>query len=158
MIEAIRGSAGRRDLRPVQHRGPWLAWGFALQVVGVGIPVTVTLREANKDGVLGSITHYTFRLVWHEMLRSRADVALLVLGIALFVAGSVVAARPFVKRRSTLFLAVPLAATGGIVVLGAVALVFAAVIALTQSPDEAGWESLFGSIPWTGGGKRKRRR
>jgi hypothetical protein len=54
-----------------------LAWGLALQAVGVGIPMTVALRLATKDGVLGSFTHYTVRLAWHEMLRSRADVALL---------------------------------------------------------------------------------
>jgi hypothetical protein len=43
-------------------------------------------------------------------------------------------ARPFVTRRLTLFLAVPAAATAGIAVLGVIALVCAAVIALVQSP------------------------
>ena len=56
--------------------GPSLTDRLALQAIGVGIPVTAALRRANTDGVLGSITHYTFRLIWHEMLRSRADVAL----------------------------------------------------------------------------------
>lgn len=44
-------------------------------------PITVAWRRANKDGVLGSVTHSTVRLVWHEMLRRRADVALIALGI-----------------------------------------------------------------------------
>jgi hypothetical protein len=69
----------------------------------LGNPGHGWLRRANKDGVLGSVTHCTVRLVWHEMLRSHADVALIVLGVIMFVAGSVILARPAAKRRSTLF-------------------------------------------------------
>lgn len=79
--------------------------------------------------MLGGLTHYTVRLVWHEMLRNGADVALIVLGVVLFVVGAVVLARPFVRRVSTLLIAVPLAAVAGLAVFGVLALVVAAVIA-----------------------------
>jgi hypothetical protein len=158
MIEGVEGSGDRRDLGRVEHRGRWVAWGLALQTIGVGIPVTAALRRANQDGVLGSVTHYTVRLVWHEMLRSRADVALIVLGVVLFVIGSVVLARPFARRRTTLFVGVPVAATAGLVVLGAIALVIAALIALVASPGDANWDALFNGLNWPGRGQRKRRK
>lgn len=117
-----------------------------------------SFRLSGVARVLGSIAHYTVRLVWHEMLRSRAGVALVVLGVALFVAGSVVLARPFTQRRFTLFVAVPLAATAGIAALGVVALICAVVIALAESPGESGWESLFQSLSSWPGPRRKNRR
>jgi hypothetical protein len=67
----------------------------------------------------------------------RADVALIVLGVVLFVAGAAVLARPFVRRVTTLVVAVPLAAVAGLAVFGVVALVFAAVIAASASAGEA---------------------
>lgn len=156
MIETL---AGRRELRPVEHRAIWITWGLALQAVGVGVPVTVALLRANQDGLLGSITHYTVRLVGHELLRSRADVALVILGVVVFVAGAVVLARPFVTRRSTLFIAVPLAAAVGIAVLGVVALVCAVLIALVGSAGDAGRPDLLDNFsPWSSRGRRKRRK
>jgi hypothetical protein len=143
-------------LAPVRRRGTWIAWGLALQAIGVGIPVTAALQRASSDGALASITHYTVRLVWHEMLRSRADVALIVLGVIVFAAGAIVLARPFVTRRVTLFVAVPAAATAGIAVLGVIALVCAAIFALVESPDSAG--DLLNGISWPFGAKDKRRR
>jgi hypothetical protein len=111
-------------LPPVRRRGTWITWGLALQAISVAIPVTTALRRAGHDGLLASMTHYTIRLIGHQTLRSRADVALILLGIVAFVAGAVVLARPFVTRRLTLFVAVPAAATAG--------------IALLESPDNAG--------------------
>lgn len=156
MFEGATGPRPRRELTPVAHRASWLAWGLAMQAVAVGIPVTVALRRAGQDGVLGSLTHYTVRLVWHEMLRSHADVALLGLGVILFAAGAVIMARPFVRRRSTLLVAVPAAAVAGLALLGVLALVCAALIALLEDPSGA--EGLFSGISWPGGGRRKRRR
>lgn len=158
MIEGAKASPGRRELRPVEHRGVWIAWGLALQAIGVGIPVTIALRHANKDGLLGSITHYTVRFVWHEMLRSHADVALIVLGVLVFVAGGVVLARPFVTRRSTLFGAVPVAATAGIAVLGVIALACAVLLAVVASSGDVGWREALDSLSWPIGGRRKRRK
>jgi uncharacterized membrane protein len=148
----------QRDLRPAANRGTWVAWGLALQAIGVGIPVTAALRQANQDGLLGNITHYSIRLLWRELSSSDADVALVVLGVVLFVAGAVVLARPFVRRRSNLFVTVPVVAVFGIAVLGVIALVCAAVIAVFESPgDSSALRELFNNIPWPLGSRRRRR-
>jgi hypothetical protein len=133
-----------------------VTWGLALQAVGLGIPVTAALRRASQDGVLGGLTHYTVRLVWHEMLRDHADVGVLVVGVLVFAAGAVIMARPFVRRRSTWLVAVPVAAIAGLALLGVLALVIAALVALFDAPSDA--EGLFNGISWPGGGRRNRRR
>jgi hypothetical protein len=157
VIEGAAPGGRSTELAPVERRAVWLTWGLALQTIGVGIPVTTALREANREGLLGSVTHYTVRLVWHEMVRNRADVALMVLGVVLFVVGGVVTARPFIRRRSTLFVAVPLAATLGVAVLPVLALVLAAVLALAgSSGDAAGWETLLSGFPWPTIRKRRK--
>lgn len=139
-------------------RGPWVAWGLALQVIGVGIPVVTAIRRAHEAGAGSAVTHYTIRLVWHEMLRSGADVALIILGVVLFVAGAVVLARPFVRRPSTLLVAVPLAAAAGLAVFGVVALVFAAVIALSASAGSDDIASALSDfLPGGWPGRRRRR-
>ena len=137
-------------------RAPWIAWGVALQVAGVGIPVLTAVRRAHEAGIGGAVTHYTIRLVWHEMMRSGADVALIVLGVVLFVAGAVVLARPFVRRMTTLVVAVPLAAVAGLAVFGVVALVVGLVVAATVSAGDADWGAIGDFIPddWP----RRRRR
>ena len=146
------------ELRPVENRARWLAWGLALQAVGVGIPITAALSRANKDDVGGTLTHYTVRLVWHEMLRSRADIALIALGVGLFAAGGIVLARPFVRRPIMLFVVTPLAATLGFAVLGAIALLCAAVIALAEAPGDVNWGDLLNSINWPSDSDRRNRR
>jgi hypothetical protein len=93
------------------------------------------------------------------MLRSRADVALIVLGILVFVVGSIVLARPFTKRKSTLFVAVPVGAAAGIAVLGVIALAIGAVIAVVESPGDVDWSSVLSSLSsWTPGSGRNRRK
>ncbi len=154
-VSVLRAPWARRELPPVHSRGRWIAWGVALQVIGVGIPVVAAVQRAHEDGVVGGITHYTVRLVWHEMLRSGADVALIVLGVVLFALGAVVLARPFVRRNSTLLIAVPLAAVAGFLVLGVLALVGAAVIAAAQG-DAAAGDTLTNLIPGTWPGRRRR--
>jgi hypothetical protein len=156
VFEDTTRSMLRRELTPVARRGTWVAWGLALQTIGVGIPVTVALRRANQDGVFGSVTHYTVRLVWHEMLRSHADVGLLLLGAVVFVVGAVIMARPFVRRRAALLVGVPAAAAAGLALLGVLALVCAAVIAAIDGSGDP--QQLFDGISWPGGGRRKRRR
>jgi hypothetical protein len=155
-MSVLPAPSQRRELRPVNARGRWVAWGLALQVSGVGIPAATAIRRAHEAGVGGALTHYTIRLVWHEMLRSGADVALIVLGVALFVAGAVVLARPFVRRASTLLVAVPLAAVAGLAVFGVVALLFALVIAATATAGDGDWGALADLLP--DGWQRRRRR
>lgn len=154
----IEGAGGGRELRPVGRRSVWVAWGLALQIIGAGIPVTVALVRANREGLLGSVTHYTVRLIEHELVRSRADVALILLGVLVFAAGAVVLARPFVRRRLTLFIAVPLAAAAGIIVLGVVALICAIVVGLFSSAGDSGWaDGLENLTPWSHDRRRRRR-
>lgn len=124
----------------------------------MGIPVVTAIHRAHEAGVGGALTHYTIRLVWHEMLRSGADVALIVLGVVPFVAGAVVLARPFVRRVSTLLIAVPLAALAGLAVFGVVALVFAAVIAATASGADADMGSALADFLPDGWPGRRRRK
>lgn len=155
-MSVLPAAPRRHELPPVHARGRWIGWGLALQVIGVGIPVLTALRRAHESGIGGALTHYTVRLIWHEMLRSGADVALIVLGVALFVAGAVLLARPFVRRVSTLVVAVPLAAVLGLAVFGLVALVAGLVIALTASAGDADWSGLADFLP--DGWPRRRRR
>ena len=157
-MSVLRAQPDRRELPPVRARGPWIAWGLALQVVGVGIPVVTALHRAHEAGLGGAVTHYTVRLVWHEMLRSGADVALIVLGVVLFAAGAVVLARPFVRRVTTLLVAVPLAAVAGLAVFGVVALVLAAVVAATASTGSADWGQALSSLDIGNWPPRRRRK
>jgi hypothetical protein len=157
-MSVLPAAPNRRELSPVHARGRWVAWGLALQVIAVAIPVVTAVRRAHEAGVGGALTHYTIRLVWHEMLRSGADMALIVLGVLLFVAGAVVLARPFVRRVSTLLVAVPLAAVAGLAVFGVVALLVTLVIAATASAGDADLGSALADfLPdgWPGRQRRK---
>ncbi len=146
----------RRDLLPIRARGRWVAWGLALQVAGAGIPIVAALHRAREASVGGAVTHYTIRLVWHEMLHSSADVALIALGVLLFACGAVVLARPFVRRRSTLLVAVPLAAVAGLAVFGVVALIVVVVIAAIAGTGSGDWaEAVPDFIDWPRGRRRQ---
>ncbi len=123
MICAMRTTISLNDrLDPVEHRWRWFWWGIALQAIGVAIPVVVAVQRARHDGVGGSITRATIRLVWHQMAQHPGDIGVIVLGMVVFVAGSMVLTRPLVSRRSHLVLAVPAAALLGFVVFGVIAL------------------------------------
>ena len=75
----------------------------------------------------GHITAATFRLLWHGEIHTRTGVAVLAAGAVIYVAGSVLLARPHVSRPVTLFIAVPVAAVAGMAVLGVLALVVALI-------------------------------
>ena len=116
-------------------------------------------------GLGGSLTHYTVTLIGRQMLHSNADLALVVLGVLLFIAGAVALARPFVTDRATLLLAVPLAAVIGLTVLGVLSLVVGALVAVADGGDTSAGEmigNLLGSAPLAARGgdddhKRRRR-
>jgi hypothetical protein len=157
-MSVLPAATNRRELAPIHARGRWIAWGLALQVIGVGIPVAAAIHRVHETGVGGALTHYTIRLVWHEMLRSGADVATIVLGVLLFVAGAVVLARPFVRRVSTLVVAVPLAAVAGLAVFGVVALLVGLVVAAAASGGDADvGGALADFLPDGWPGRRRRR-
>lgn len=83
--------------------------------------MTVALVRANREGLLGSVTHYTV-------------------------------------RRVTLFIAVPVAAVAGIVILAVVALICAVVIAVIGSAGHGGWADVFENVPWSNSRRGRRRR
>jgi len=157
-MSVLRAAPGWRELPPIRPRGRWIAWGLALQVIGVGMPVTAALRRAHEDGLGGAVTHYTVRLVWHEMLHRGGDVALIVLGVVLFAAGAVVLARPFVRRPVTLLIAVPLAAAAGLALFGVLALLIAAAVAGAAATGDSGPLELLSNLPFGDWFDRRRRK
>lgn len=122
----------------MSRRGSWLGWGIAAQLVGVALPVAHLAVTAHRLSVTGHITSASVRLAWRAEAHSGTGLVLLVLGVALFVLGCVLAARPFVRSRVTWLIAVPLAATVAVLVLGIFALLVAALF-------EGGfsWDSVF---------------
>lgn len=94
--------------------------------------------------------------MWHGEVHTRQGLMVLVAAAVLYAAGSIVMARPYVSRPVTLFVAVPLAAVAGLLVLGALALIVALVIAAFTSDGGFDIPGLdFGS---GGEGRRRRRR
>jgi uncharacterized membrane protein YgcG len=122
-------------LPPVANKALWGLSGLVLQIVGVGAPIAYVLIKAKHEDVGGQITRATFRLAWHQAVHSHAGLALLIGGVAVFAAGCVLLARPFVKSRVTLLLAIPVAAVAGALVLGAAALLVVALFAALNGFD-----------------------
>lgn len=118
-------------LGPVLHRARWIAGGLGCQLVGVAGPIAYVVAKTKRESISGLITTATVRLAWHESLHARAGAAVLAAGAILFAIGSVLLARPYARRRSTLLVAVPVAAVCGAVFLGVAALVVAVVILLS---------------------------
>ena len=131
-MTATRHAVAPGELPPVTHRRWWLGAGLALQGVGTAIPLAIGYDRGAREGLGGHVTLATVRLVWHQMLHDHHDVVRIVIGVVLFVIGSVVLARPFCRRVSTLLIAVPLAALVGVAALGAIALLLALVAAATN--------------------------
>jgi hypothetical protein len=125
-------------LAPVAHRGWWIFCGLLLQIAGVGGPLVHVLTKARHEDIGGVVSVATFRLAWHESLHARAGVLLPAAGTAVFVAGCVLLARPFVRRRRTLLIAVPLAAVVGVLVAGVAAIVVALVVVAFESGGSGG--------------------
>ena len=140
-----------RRLPPVTHPKRWIAVGIALQVVGVGVPGGYLLSTAHREGIGGHITAATVRLAWRSDAHTTAGVVLLSLGLVVFGFGSMLMARPFVRRPITAFIAVPLAAAVGMLVLGFVALLVAVIVA------GGGWLDIVSDWPFDGE-RRKRRK
>jgi hypothetical protein len=118
----------RGRLAPVSTRWPWITGGLLLQVVGVGAPVAYVVSKAHHEDIGGHITKATLQLAWRQAVHSHVGLAALIAGAAVFVAGSIVLARPFVKSWVTLFVAIPIAALAGVLVLGAAAIVVALLV------------------------------
>lgn len=135
----------RGRLEPVRHRGWWITSGVLAQLVGVGVPALYVTAKANQEDLAGLVTVVTVKLAWHQSLHTRVGIDVLVSGAVVFALGSVLAARPFVKRRRTLLLAVPLAAACGLLVAGVIVL-FVALLFVGDGAD-------FPILDSPGGGK-----
>ena len=129
---------GRRVLGPVTYPRRWILAGLGLQIVGAGGPASFLLVKVRHQDVGGHITAATVKLLWHNEAHTTAGIALLAVGAVLFAAGSVLMARPYVRRPVTLLVAVPLAAVAGMLVLGVIALIAAMAIAAAENFDLSG--------------------
>ncbi|MFI1093198.1 hypothetical protein [Streptomyces sp. NPDC020917] len=139
----------RGRLAPVAHRAGWIAGGLALQLAGLGGPIAYVVTRAKHESIGGLLTVATVRLAWHESVHERKGIALLAAGAIVFALGSVLLARPFVKRRLTLLVAVPLAAACGALILGVAALVVTLVVLISEAGGDVG---NLGNIPGGGSG------
>jgi hypothetical protein len=136
-----------RLLAPVSSRGRWIGWGLVLQLLGVGLPAAYLAVDAHRMSVAGHITAASVRLAWRADAHTAAALTLLVVGVVIFAVGSTLMARPFVRRRSTLLVAVPIAAVLGVFLLGVFALLIAGLL--------AGWLDFLDIFDFGPGGRRR---
>lgn len=139
------------QLAPVTDRTRWIGGGFALQVVGAGVPAGYVISIAHRMSIGGHITSATVLLAWRSDSHTTTGLALLLSGALVFAVGSTLMARPFVLRRSTLLIAVPIAAVAGVLVLGLLALLVGALL-------EPGSDWFGGGFGGGGGGGSGRKR
>ena len=111
------------SLRPVAHRNYWIAAGLLIQLAGAALPIAVLFKRAKSEDLLQHVTGLTVKLVWHQAIHDPHGRPLIIAGTVVFVLGSMVLARPFVKHVLTLVLAVPVAALVFVAATGAVALI-----------------------------------
>jgi hypothetical protein len=158
IFEVKDESAVWHRLRPVSARWPWITGGLLLQLAGVAAPAAYVISKAHHEDVTGQISKATLTLAWRQAVHSHAGLGLMIGGAALFVIGSMLLARPFVKSYLTLFVAIPLAALAGVLVLGAAALVIALLFAILSGGDftDLGGSSSSGGTPDKRSRKRKR--
>jgi hypothetical protein len=134
----IQPMDGRRYLGPLRSRAPWVAWGLLVQVLGAGSLAVVLWRQVRNQGVGAHITAEMLKLA------RRSELHLPGAGGA---RGRVHCVRLRQRRDGTAvhvepvrsFVAVP--AVAGLLVLGVLAAVLAAVaavIANTQGDVDLG--------------------
>jgi len=132
-------------LAPVRHRTTWMLSGLICQLAGIGGPTAYVVLKAKHESIGGLLTTATVRLAWHESLHSRAGLEVLVAGALLFTIGSVLLARPYAKRKVTWLVAVPIAAAGGALFLGAIALFIGLAIIAAENGGDLDGLGVFGS-------------
>ena len=135
IFEVKDETAAWHRLKPVTARWPWITGGLLLQLAGVAAPAAYVISKAHHEDVTGQISKATLTLAWRQAVHSHAGLALMIAGAAVFVIGSMLLARPFVKSYVTLFVAIPLAALAGVLILGAAALIIALVFAILSGGD-----------------------
>ena len=138
-----------RVLAPLQSRWPWVVWGLIVQALGVGSVAVIMWHNIRNQSLGGHITAEMIRFAWHSQLHNRTGLIVLAAGAVIYAVGSVVKARPYVSRPAMLFIAVPIAAVAGMLLLGVLALVVAALFSAFANNGGGG-------LPG-GGAKRDRR-
>lgn len=126
---------GRRVAGPVRSRASWVVSGLTLQALGAGGVAAYVWLKVRHQNIGGHVTAATIRLAWHSEVHTRQGLAVLAAGVLVYAAGSVLMARPYVARPMTLFVAVPVAAVAGMLVLGVVAFIVALLIAALADGD-----------------------
>jgi hypothetical protein len=119
---------GDRLLAPLRSRWPWVVWGLIIQALGVGGVAVVMWRNVHDQGFGGHVTAEMVAFAWHSEIHNRTALTVLVVGAVIYAVGSVVMARPYISRPTTLLVAVPIAAVVGMLLLGVLAFVVAAFI------------------------------
>jgi hypothetical protein len=137
-------------LAPVSPRWPWITSGLLLQLIGAGAPVAYVVNKAHHEDLGGQISKATLTLAWRQAVHSHAGLDLMILGALVFVIGSMLMARPFVTSMVTMFVAIPIAALAGLLILGAAAILVALLL--------AGADDAFDFIDFGGGSSSSRRR
>lgn len=117
-----------RILAPLRSRWPWVVWGLIIQALGVGSVAVVMWHNLRDQSLGGHITAEMVAFAWHSELHNRTGLIVLAVGAVIYAIGSVVMARPYVSRPTTLLVAVPMAAVVGMLLLGVLALVVAALV------------------------------
>ena len=146
---STEASSGRRLLTPPRSRVPWVVWGVVLQVLGLGSVAVVMWRNIRQQGILGHVTAEMVKLAWHSELHTRWGLIVLVAGSVVYGAGSVVMARPYMSSPAGLFIAVPIAAVAGMLVLGVLVVILWVLFFIAESDVD---------LPFLDfGGSRKRR-
>ena len=115
----------RLVLRPVKSREPWVTWGLIAQVVGMGSIAVVIWRDIPNPGIGRHITAEMIKLAWHGELHTRSGLIVLITGTIVYAVGSVLMARPYMSSPVGLFVAIPIAAVVGILLLGVLVLIIA---------------------------------
>jgi hypothetical protein len=140
-------------LRPVARRNYWIAAGLLIQLAGAALPIAVLYKRAKSEDLLPDVTGLTVKLVWHQAIHDPHGRPLIIAGTVVFVLGSMVVTRPFVKHVLTLVLAVPVAALVFVAALGAVALIVVVLGLIVWAFADSG----VGDLWWPGSrsGKKK---
>lgn len=141
--------SGRRRLAPPDSRVPWVFWGAVVQVLGLGSIAVVMWKNIRQQGIGGHITGEMLKLAWHSELHTRSGLIVLIAGSVVYAAGSVVIARPYISSPAALFIAVPIAAVAGMLILGVLIVILWVLFLIAEADVE---------IPFLDSIVRRRRR
>ena len=96
--------------------------GLILQVLSIGSVAVLMWRNIRNQGIGRHITAEMIKLAWRSELHTRSGLIVLIAGSVVYAVGSVLIARPYISNPIALFVAVPIAAVVGILVLGVLVL------------------------------------